>query len=137
MLSLHSLPLRNPPDSRLGHQQHFSQPHALAQSLLRPRDSLRLQVPRSPFLSLLIPQALAYDRDKNQREQRKRMPIEKICLGTLLMLLLIVSQPLSFDVVRVDPPIDAFLVDFARADRKRRDERADLSAPDRRTVETG
>lgn len=53
------------------------------------------------------------------------------------MVLLIVSQPLSFDVVRVDPPIDAFLVDFARADRKRRDERADLSAPDRRTVETG
>ena len=65
------------------------------------------------------------------------MPIEKICLGTLLMLLLIVSQPFSFDVVRVDPPIDAFLIDFARADRKRRDERADLSASNRRTVDPG
>ena len=61
------------------------------------------------------------------------MPIEKICLGTLLMLLLIVSQPFSFDVVH----FDAFLVDFARVDRKRRDERADLSASNRRTVDPG
>ena len=53
------------------------------------------------------------------------------------MLLLIVSQPFSFDVVRFDPPIDAFLVDFARTDRERRDERADLSASNRRTVDPG
>ena len=53
------------------------------------------------------------------------------------MLLLIVSQPLSFDVVRSDPPIGALLVDYARTDRERRDERADLSASNRRTVDPG
>lgn len=47
VLSIHPLPLRNPPNSRLGHQQHFAQPDPLAQSLLRPRDSLRFQVSRS------------------------------------------------------------------------------------------
>lgn len=53
------------------------------------------------------------------------------------MLLLIVSQPLRFDVVHFDPPVDAFLVDFARVDRERRDERADFRASHRRNGETG
>lgn len=47
VLSLHPLPLRNPSDSRLGHQQHFSAFDALAQSLRRSRDSLRFGVSRT------------------------------------------------------------------------------------------
>ena len=67
-----------------------------------------------------------------EREQRKRTSSEKVFLGSFLMLFLIVSTRIEFEIVHSDPSIDAFLVDFSRVDRERRGKRADFSAADRR-----